>query len=116
VGRTWSKAVRQFNYNFLTKLTPHVVPVLGTCKKINTGAALIKDLFDIVSLHKTQFSFINFIMKHLMFRVDRVALAERRQFYENDILMGIVQNDVLIFSHIVVYNIFIKKLSFEHLN
>jgi hypothetical protein len=94
VGRTWSKAVRQFNYNFLTKLTPHVVPVLGTCKKINTGAALIKDLFDIASLHKTQFSFINFIMKHLMFRVDRVGyfiwLAERRQFYENDILMGII--------------------------
>jgi hypothetical protein len=50
-------------------------------------------LLGTISLHKIQFSFINFYMKQLMIRVSRVGysvwLADQLQFDENEILVGI---------------------------
>jgi hypothetical protein len=52
------------------------------------------DLFGIASLIKTQFSFLNFIIKHLRLKIDRVGcsiwLAEQLQLHENEIFVKIV--------------------------
>jgi hypothetical protein len=51
----------------------------------------IKESFDTISLHKTQFNFTNFTIKKLNHRVGySVWLGDQLHFYENEILMGIV--------------------------
>jgi hypothetical protein len=62
--------------------------------RLGQSTSVIKGLFGTVSLHKTQLSSVNFIMKQLNLKVGKVNyfvwLAYQLQLHKNKILVGIV--------------------------
>jgi hypothetical protein len=62
--------------------------------RLGQSTSVIKGPFETVSLHKTQLSSINFIMKQLNLKVGKVNyfvwLAYQLQLHKNKILIGIV--------------------------